>query len=174
MRCAVCGSDMMAAPARNAAPRRRLSPRRLAISEKIAFLRGDGSLVEYDATVGFDHRLQPKEIFLGGAKEGSDMAASLADAAVAISVALQHGVKARAMALSIGRLSNGEDGDQPISVLGAALDLLARYEREHAVLAGPGAEVEAALGEIAAAVNQAGLTPAANRAAPDAAEDPAK
>ena len=46
---------------------------------------------------------RPKEVFLFGAKDGTDMAAVLADTAVALSVALQHGVPAQAMAASIGR-----------------------------------------------------------------------
>lgn len=59
------------------------------------------------------------------------MAAIVADASVIISVALQHGVKAEALAASISRVPIEIDGEpvKPASVLGAALDALVRYER---------------------------------------------
>ncbi len=79
----------------------------------------------FNATVGFDEHGRPREVFLTGAKEGSLLAAILADAAVAISVALQHGVPVAALAKSVGRLPAGpvvpSDLDRP---QGAALDLL--------------------------------------------------
>ena len=62
----------------------------------------------------------------------------LADAAVAISVASQHGISARALAKSVGRLPEGQvtpaDLDRgepariPASPIGAALDLLKAFE----------------------------------------------
>ncbi len=62
----------------------------------------------------------------------------LADAAVAISVALQHGVPPAALAKSVGRLSNGsiapadldrpQFGRRPASLIGAALDLLQTFD----------------------------------------------
>jgi hypothetical protein len=112
--------------------RRRLPNRRLALTETIEFATGDGRVSRYEATVGFDELGRPKEIFLVGARAGSDMAAVLADTAVALSVALQHGVPAQAMALSIGRVSlaDGSSGaGMPASIIGAALDFLARCER---------------------------------------------
>jgi ribonucleoside-diphosphate reductase alpha chain len=73
-------------------------------------------------------------------KEGSLINAMLADAAVAISVALQHGVSAQALAKSIGRLpemaTTPADLDQaqparlPASPIGAALDLVRTFENE--------------------------------------------
>ncbi len=93
----------------------------------------------FEATVGFDEHGRPLEVFLTGAKEGSLLAAILADAAVAISVALQHGVPVAALAKSVGRLPAGpvapSDLDQPqteklpASPIGAALDLLRRFEK---------------------------------------------
>jgi hypothetical protein len=119
------------------ARRRRLPQRRPSVTESIEFMRGDGSAMRYEATISFDELCRPKEIFLFGAKEGTDMAAVLADTAVALSVALQHGVLAEAMAVSISRVA--ELGDQargrPTSIIGAALDLLARYEREMTAVA---------------------------------------
>ncbi len=53
----------------------------------------------FTATVGFDpENGQPRELFLVAGKEGSLLNAMLADAAVVISVALQHGVPGEALA----------------------------------------------------------------------------
>ncbi len=93
----------------------------------------------FTATVGFDPEDgRPRELFLTAGKEGSLINAMLADAAVAISVALQHGVTAQALAKSIGRLPDGpvtpanlDHGllaKLPASPIGAALDLLRSFE----------------------------------------------
>lgn len=104
--------------------RQTLPFRRESVTETIEFVRSDGNGVTYDATIGFDQLGRPREVFLGGAKDGSDMYVTLLDTAVALSVALQHGVTATAMAHSLYRTETG----QPASIVGAALDLLARYE----------------------------------------------
>ena len=89
----------------------------------------------FTATVGFEPETSgPRELFLTAGKEGSLINTMLADAAVVISVALQHGVSAQALAKSIGRLPDGTvtpaDLDQgppaklPASPIGASLDLL--------------------------------------------------
>jgi ribonucleoside-diphosphate reductase alpha chain len=105
--------------------RRRLPNRRPAVTEDIAL--GDMRLI---ATIGFDPAGAPAEVFLSGAKDGSGMAAILADAAVVISIALQHGIPAAALRKSMGRLPAAFDGPltMPASPIGAALDLIARYE----------------------------------------------
>jgi len=111
--------------------RRRLPNRRAAVTETIEFAAGDGRVVRYEATIGLDELGRPQEVFLFGAKAGTDMAAVLADTAVALSVALQHGVTAEAMALSISRAEpalGSTRAGMPASVIGAALDLIARYE----------------------------------------------
>lgn len=93
----------------------------------------------FEATVGFDPKSgQPRELFMSAGKEGSMLNALLADAAVVISVALQHGVPAGALAKSVGRLPAGQvtpadldvsqPGQAPASPIGAALDLLRRFE----------------------------------------------
>ncbi len=91
-----------------------------------------------NATVGFDEHGRPRELFLMAGKEGSMLNALLADAAVVISVALQHSVSSEALARSVGRLPAGpvapSDLDQPqteklpASPIGAALDLLRGFE----------------------------------------------
>ncbi len=55
----------------------------------------------FSATVGFEPETkQPREVFLSGGKQGSMLDALLGDAAVAISVALQHGVPVASLASS--------------------------------------------------------------------------
>ncbi len=83
--------------------RRRLPARRPGHTET---LQADGQA--FTATVGFDPKDgAPRELFLTAGKEGSLLNALLADAAVAISVALQHGVPAAALAKSVRRLPAG-------------------------------------------------------------------
>jgi hypothetical protein len=105
--------------------RRRLPDRRTAETQTIMFVLSNGQTAEYQASVGFDEFNRPREIFLFGAKDGSDMMSVLIDTAVALSVALQHGVSGTAMSRSLARI----DG-KPTSIVGAALDLLAKYEAE--------------------------------------------
>ena len=108
------------------AMRRRLPNRRPAVTEEI----GVGNM-RLTATIGLDATGPPAEIFLSGAKDGSGLAAILADAAVMISIALQHGIPAAVLGKSISRLPESLTGPAtaPASPIGAALDLLARYER---------------------------------------------
>ena len=93
----------------------------------------------FTATVGFDPEDGcPRELFLTAGKEGSLITALLADAAVAISAASQHGIPAQSLAKSIGRLPEGPvtpadlDGGKPARIpaspIGAALDLLKAFE----------------------------------------------
>ena len=93
----------------------------------------------FTATIGFDPESdQPRELFLMAGKEGSMLNALLADAAVAISVALQSGVPAAALAKSVGRLpaspvapvdlDHASGQKVPASPIGAALDLLQGFE----------------------------------------------
>lgn len=108
-------------------PRTRLPNRREQFTETIV-VRNKA----YDASVGFDpHSGQPKELFFAGAKEGSEMAAVLADAAVIVSVALQCGVPAAKLARSLARepaVGEGEEIETAASPIGAALDLLVSFE----------------------------------------------
>jgi len=81
----------------------------------------------FAASIGFAEDGRPAEVFLTGAKDGSGMAAIIGDASVVISVALQHGVPAAALAKSIARVPDQLDGPavKAASVIGAALDLIA-------------------------------------------------
>ena len=84
-----------------------------------------------------------------GGKDGTDLAPILDDASVTISVALQYGVFPSQLAKSVARLPavslappyDDQRGEgRPGSVIGAALDLLRRYERGGSAggLRGPG------------------------------------
>ena len=80
-----------------------------------------------------------REVFLVAGKEGSMLNSLLADAAVTISVALQHGVSPAALSKSVGRLpivpvgpadlESHQPARAPASPIGAALDLLRRFEK---------------------------------------------
>ncbi len=113
------------APARSRLPNRRLS--------HLETLEVDGQIIT--VCVGFDPATKrPREVFLNGGKEGSQIDAMVADAATVISVALQFGVSAAALAKSVGRVPNRsvapadldrpQSGRRPASLIGAALDLL--------------------------------------------------
>ena len=110
--------------------RKRLPNRRPAIT---ATLEVEGQSVE--VTIGLAPESGAvREVFLAAGKTGSMLDGLLADAAVAISVALQHGVPPAALAKSVGRLPNGsiapadldqlQTGRRPASLIGAALDFL--------------------------------------------------
>ena len=119
-------------------PRQRLPNRRECHTETLTV---DGQ--SFEATAGFDPATgQPRELFMSAGKEGSLLNAMLADAAVVISVALQSGVPAAALAKSIGRLPPGPvtpaDLDHapgqkvPASPIGTALDLVCAFQRRSA------------------------------------------
>ena len=95
----------------------------------------------FEAAVGFDPADgAPRELFLTGGKSGSMLDALLGDVAVVVSVALQHGVTATALAKSISRVpaspiastdlatAAGPARTAPASVVGAALDMLLEFE----------------------------------------------
>ena len=101
--------------------RARLPDRRPSVTERI-----DVEGQTYTATAGIDpHTGAVREIFLDGAKAGSGMDAVLNDAAVTISVAIQHGVSIEALRKSVARVAG-----TPASVIGAALDFLTNVMKE--------------------------------------------
>jgi hypothetical protein len=95
----------------------------------------------YTASVGLDPEGTIREVFLGGAKEGSHMAMVLDDAAVVISVALQHGVPVAEMAKSVAHVrerpptpkeldAGARVPSRPATVIGAALALVEQIQAE--------------------------------------------
>lgn len=108
--------------------RRRLPQRRPAVT---CSLEDPASRQRLTATVGLSED-RPTEVFLAGAKDGSGLAAILDDASVVISVALQYGVPAAALAKSVARIPERLDGPavKAASVIGAALDLVIALSSE--------------------------------------------
>ena len=103
----------------SAPPRRQLPRRRPNTGARVS-----AGAVAAHATVGFDPEGRPAEIFLrptGGAKSGSEVDFLLDDLAVVVSVALQHGVPAAALARSVSRDRDGT----PTTIAGAAVAFLA-------------------------------------------------
>jgi hypothetical protein len=74
-------------------------------------------------TIGFDVGGKPRKVFLTGARDGSGLAAILDDASVVISVSLQFGVPAAALAKSVARIPETVNGTAtlPASPIGAVL-----------------------------------------------------
>ncbi len=99
--------------------RERLPTRR---PSETADLEFDG--VRYAVTIGFfpDGRLG--EAFAGNAKVGSGVEAILDDACILVSLLLQNGVEAAALAKTVGRL---EGGKVPASIIGAICDTLVNW-----------------------------------------------
>lgn len=113
--------------------RTRLPNRRPSTTDTIT--AGDQAV---DATVGFDPASgRPAELFIAGSK--GDLALILDDVAVIISVALQHGLPAAALAKSVARLPTAplappyepapHERPPAASLVGAALDLLVAHEQ---------------------------------------------
>ena len=106
-------------------PRRKLPNRRPNVS-----LEFETEGRAYTVTVGFDpSTAQPREIFISDAKAGSGMDATLNDASILASLALQFGRTPQELATAMSRLGalhQPLEAAQPASPLGAALDILCR------------------------------------------------
>lgn len=77
---------------------------------------------DFTVTVGSYADGRPAEVFVDGAKTGADTAATARDAAVLLSLALQHQVPLETIRHAITRAGNG---GEPASILGAIVDHLA-------------------------------------------------
>ena len=81
----------------------------------------------FTVTIGFDPATcQPREVFADTAK-GGQMQATIADACVLVSIALQHGIPAPALAKSLSRVPDlfaGGDADLPGSPIGVIVGVL--------------------------------------------------
>jgi hypothetical protein len=100
-----------------------LPDRRMALTRTLG--RFDGPDVE--VTVGYYDDGSPGEIFLSGGKEGSLLRFVLADAAVLVSIALQHGIPLDVMIRTLLREPVGDEKDgitRPASPLGVVLETL--------------------------------------------------
>ena len=100
--------------------RERLPDRRGA--ETVELVYGDNA---YTVTTGLYRDGRPGEVFLSGAKAGSDVDGLLADIGVVLSRLLQFGDRLEDIARGMARLG---DGITPASIIGAALDRLTEDE----------------------------------------------
>ena len=105
-------------------PRERLPDRRQSV---LLDLEHQGA--RYDLCVGLYQDGRPAEVFLSGAKSGSDVDGLLADLGVLLSRALQHGDSIEELAAGMGRLGRGE---VPASIVGAILDRVASATAKNA------------------------------------------
>lgn len=79
---------------------------------------------DFMVCVGFYHDGAPAEVFADGPKEGSDLQATISDACVLISIALQFGITRTELEHSLGRIPRWVDGnetDGPASIIGAII-----------------------------------------------------
>lgn len=74
-----------------------------------------------------------REVFITGAKPGSQLSATLDDASILISLALQHGLTPAAFRKSMSRFQTSiyEPATAPASPIAAAIDLLDDLWRSH-------------------------------------------
>ena len=84
-----------------------------------------GHPAPYTATIGYYNDGRVGEVFVDGKMLSSEAGALAQDAAVLISIALQHGVPIDEMQAAMGR---GQD-DRPHSIIGSTLDLLSTETR---------------------------------------------
>jgi hypothetical protein len=96
-----------------------LPERRRSVTFNMTF---GGQNTQFAITVGFYADDRVGEIFIDGAKVGSEMSSITHDSAVLTSMALQYGVPLNTMRHALSRNPNGE----PLTVLGAVLDRIAK------------------------------------------------
>lgn len=116
--------------------RERLSNRRLSEVFSFSHLEQTGASTPYVATVGYYDDLRIGEVFIDAVKNESAIGLLCHDAAVLISIALQHGASIEEMRGAIARTQN-KDG-APQSVIGTVLDELAAKEKD--IKASPNSE----------------------------------
>lgn len=76
---------------------------------------------QFTITVGFYPDGRPGEVFIGGGKTGQDIQSTARDAAVVLSLAIQHGTPIETIRHAITRDGSGA----AVSILGAIVDAIA-------------------------------------------------
>ena len=94
---------------------RRVLPRRRAAENNLRFWNQ-----LFTVTVGFYADGTPGEVFIDGGKTGQDIQSTARDAAVVLSLALQHGVPPETIRHAVTRGAS----EEPASILGAIVDAL--------------------------------------------------
>jgi hypothetical protein len=100
--------------------RERLPARRACLVVGFDHRSSWGTPIPYTATIGFFDDGRIGEVFVDGKMRSSEGGALAADAAVLISIALQHGVPLDEMRNGMARSGDG----LPHSIIGSTLDLL--------------------------------------------------
>lgn len=84
-------------------------------------------LGEFVVTIGYYRDGRPGEVFISGAKAGSEIDAVTRDGAVLVSLALQHDTPLLVMQHAITRESDGGAS----SIIGMTIDLMVEEQRGH-------------------------------------------
>jgi hypothetical protein len=79
----------------------------------------------FTVTVGFYADGTPGEVFIDGGKTGQDIQSTARDAAVVLSLTLQHGITIETIRRAVTRNPSGSAA----SILGAVVDALSRFPR---------------------------------------------
>ena len=79
----------------------------------------------FTVTVGFYPDGTPGEVFIDGGKTGQDIQSTARDAAVVLSLALQHGTATETLRHAVTRNGSGSAA----SILGAVVDVLSKFPR---------------------------------------------
>lgn len=111
-----------------ASARRRLPGRRLCDTVRVVH-RTDGSETRFFVTVGYhpDEPMRPVEVFYsGGFRAGADLEVIAQDAAVLVSLLLQHGASVEDVAHSLARRENAMGQDVASSLIGSMVEVLAQ------------------------------------------------
>ena len=104
------------------ADRQRLPQRRP--NQTVELIHGS---MNFSVTIGYDPATaQPREVFVHGAKVGSNMDAILDDVCVLLSLVLQHGIRASSLAKSMGYHGANK---KPSSIIGRLVNLLKEQEK---------------------------------------------
>jgi hypothetical protein len=90
-------------------------------------LKHGGQNAVFHVTIGyFRGTRDPSEVFISGAKAGSEVEAVARDGAVLLSIALQHGASIETIKHAITREQDGT----PSTVIGKVVDMLANTKEE--------------------------------------------
>ena len=104
--------------------RQRLPDRRPNETRVIRWAGSDDQPTEFSVMVGFFMDGRPGEVFANGHKIGSAMQSILEDSCVAISLALQGGVRPEDLSHSMGRTPVSKTKTRPASIIGAIAEVL--------------------------------------------------
>lgn len=113
--------------------RERLPSRRRSETFDIVHEDTSGAKSPYLLTVGLYDDDRIGEVFIDSPKNGSTLGLICHDAAVVISIALQHGASIEELRASVARQSDEilSEGLAPQSVIGSVLDEMARKQEEY-------------------------------------------